>query len=406
MGTYRYKARDKFGKLISGVVEAASENVLVAQLEQKNFVTLKITPVEKKDKADNFFDRVKSGRVKFADLNTFTRLLFTLQNAGLPILNSLYAIREQTVNVFLKKVIGEVSKDIEEGGKLSSALEKHPRIFNDLYVNMIHSGEISGKLPEVLERLAVLGEHDEVVRLRVKSALRYPTIVVVAMIIAFLILITNVVPRYQSLFGQFDSGLPVPTLVLLGINYAITKYWWATIAGITIFVFLFRRVIRTPKGSLMWNKFQLKVPIFGPLRLKMYMAQFSRITGTLLTSGVPILQILNLAAKSINNTIVSDAIMDIRESVNAGKGMQGAMKASGLFPPIVTQMVSAGEESGKVDTLLIHVAQYYDEQIDYTINNMVTLIEPLLIVIMGSAVLLMALGIFMPMWGLMGLLTR
>jgi len=405
MSTYRYKARDKFGKLISGVVEAASENALVKQLEQKNYVTLQITPIKKKEKTDNFFDRVKFGRVKFTDLNTFTRLLFTLQNAGLPILNSLHAIREQTLNVSFKGIIGEVAKDVEEGNKLSSALEKHPRVFNNLYVNMIHAGEISGKLPEVLERLAVLGEHDEVIRLRIKSALRYPVIVVAAIIIAFLILITNVVPRYQSLFSQFDATLPLPTLILLGLNYAVTKYWWITIIVIIALTFLFRRIIHTPKGSLLWNTFQLKIPVFGPLRLKLYMSRFSRITGTLLSSGVPILQILDLVSQSINNSIVSDAIKDIRESVNAGKGMLKPMKAGGLFPPIVTQMVSAGEESGKLDTLLIHVSDYYDDQIDYTIGNMVSLIEPLLIIIMGSAVLVMALGIFMPMWNLMGMFT-
>jgi len=267
-------------------------------------------------------------------------LLFTLQNAGLPILNSLNAIREQTVNVSFKGIIGEVSKDVEEGNKLSSALEKHPRVFNDLYVNMIHAGEISGKLPEVLERLAVLGEHDEVIRLRIKSALRYPAIVVAAIIIAFLILITNVVPRYQSLFSQFDATLPLPTLILLGLNYAVTKYWWITIIVIIALTFLFRRIIHTPKGSLLWNTFQLKIPVFGPLRLKLYMSRFSRITGTLLSSGVPILQILDLVSQSINNSIVSDAIKDIRESVNAGKGMLKPMKTGGLFPPIVTHRVN------------------------------------------------------------------
>jgi type II secretory pathway component PulF len=403
MGTYRYKARDKFGKLISGVVEAASENALVMQLEQKHCVTLQIVPIKKKEKTGHFLDRLKFGRVRFSDLNTFTRLLFTLQNAGLPILTSLHAIREQTLNPSFKGVIGEVAKDVEEGGKLSSALEKHPRVFNDLYVNMIHSGEISGRLPEVLERLAVLGEHDEAIRLRVKSALRYPAIVVAAIIIAFLILITYVVPRYESLFSKYDTKLPLPTLILLGLNYAITKYWWMSLLVIGALVFLIRYIIRTPKGSLLWNTLQLKIPVFGPLRLKLYMSRFSRITGTLLSSGVPILQILDLVSQSINNIIVSEAIKGIRESVNTGKGMLEPMKASGLFPPIVSQMVSAGEETGKLDTLLIHISEYYDAQIDYTINNMVALIEPLLILVMGSAVLGMALGIFMPMWNLMRL---
>jgi len=403
MNTFKYKARDKFGNLVSGVVDAESEDALFIQLEQKDYVTVEISPAKRKGKSRKFLARFKREKVKFSDLNIFTRLLFTLQNAGLPLLSSLNAIGEQTLNKTFKEMIGKITTDVEEGSKLSSSLEKHPHVFNDLYTNMIHSGEISGKLPDVLERLAVLGEHEEVVRMRIKSAMRYPIIVVSSIIIAFLILIAFVVPRYESLFSTYDAKLPLPTVILLGINYAITKFWWLTIIAISACAFLFHKIIRTEKGMLLWNTFQLKIPVFGPLLLKLFMSRFCRITGTLMSSGVPILQILNLSSKSIDNVIVSGAIQGIRESVNAGKGMTGPMKTCALFPPIVTQMVSAGEETGKLDTLLIHVADYYDDQIDYTINNLVTLIEPFLIIVMGGAVLLVALGIFMPMWNLMSL---
>jgi len=401
MITFQYKARDKSGKLVSGFLDADSEGALVDLLEKKDYITLKITPVIKKQKTNDPKQWFKRKRVKFTDLNIFTRLLFTLQNAGLPILSSLHAIREQTEDIFFKSIIEEVAKDVEQGRKLSSSLEKHPLIFNNLYVNMIHSGELSGRLPEVLERLAVLGEHDEVIRMRIKSSMRYPIIIVCAIIIAFLILITAVVPRFESLFSDFDAELPLPTKILLWLNYAITRYWWMSIIVIGALVVLIRKLIRLPKGELLWNNLILKLPVFGPLLLKLYMSRFCRITGTLLSSGVPILQILDLVAGSINNVIVSNAINGIKESVNAGKGMLKPMRTSGLFPPVVTQMVSAGEETGKLDILLIHVSEYYDSQIDYIIGNMVSLIEPLLIMVMGGAVLLMALGIFMPMWNLM-----
>jgi len=403
MNTFKYRARDRFGNLVSGVVDADSADALFVRLEQKDYVTVKIAPVKTKVKSEKFLEPFKRKKVRFSELHIFTRLLFTLENAGLPLLSSLYSIRDQTLNNAFKEIIGNIAKDIEEGSKFSSALERHPFVFNDLYINMIHSGEISGKLPEVLERLAILGEHEEAVSLRIKSAMRYPIIVVSAIIIAFVILIAFVVPRYETLFSTYETRLPLPTLILLGINYAITKFWWLSIIAISAFIFLFRNFIRTAKGALLWNSFQLKIPLFGPLLLKLFMSRFCRITGTLMASGVPILQILNLSSKSIDNVVVSNAIKDIKESVNAGKGMTEPIKACALFPPIVTQMVAAGEETGKLDMLLIHVADYYDDQIDYTINNMVTLIEPLLIFVMGGAVLLIALGIFMPMWNLMNL---
>jgi len=403
--TYQYRARDKAGKLVQGFVEADSESALVIKLEQMGYIPVFIAQKAGDSGISKFFEKLRRSRVKFEDINIFTRLLFTLQKAGLPILSSLRAIKEQTINERLKEIIGQVASDVETGSALSFALEKHPQAFNNLYVNMVRSGEVSGRLSETLERLTILGEHDEVIRLQIKAALRYPVIVISAIIVAFLVLIAFVVPRYESLFSQFDAQLPLPTRILLGINYAVTKFWWMTLIFIGASIVLFQKLLHTPRGASWWYQLQLKVPVFGPLLLKLYMSRFSRITGILLSSGVPILQILELVEDSMNNGVVAQAVKKIKMSVNDGKGMLGPMKASQLFPPVVIQMVSAGEETGKLDELLIYVSEYYDSQVDYTIKNLVSLIEPFLILVMGCAVLLMALGIFLPMWNLMHLFS-
>ncbi len=406
MSTYQYKARDKSGKLVQGVVEADSENALAVKLEQMEYTPILIKPKSGGANAHTLFDLFPIRRVKFSELNMFTRLLFTLQKAGLPMLASLRAIQEQTSNRHFKEIIGEIATNIEGGTTLSSVLEKYPHVFNNLYTNMVKSGESSGRLPEVLERLTVLGEHEEAMRLRIKAAMRYPTIVVVAIVIAFTVLITFVVPRYESMFSKFETDLPLPTQILLGLNYAVTKFWWVSLIVIGLLIVLIRKFLKTTKGAYWWSRLQLKLPVFGSLLLKLSMSRFCRITGTLLRSGVPILQILDLVSQSMGNAVISRTIKDIKESVNDGKGMSDPMKMSGVFPPVVIQMVAAGEETGKLDELLTHVSDYYDSQIDYTINNLVSLIEPLLILVLGCAVLMMALGIFMPMWNLMDLFQR
>lgn len=407
MTTYQYKARDKFGKAVQGVMEADSEQAVSVKLGQMGHIPITIKPgkgLQGELQINKIFERFK--RVKFTELNMFTRQLFTLQNAGLPLLSSLMALKEQTINPIFKEAIEQTARDIEGGLSLSAALAKHPGIFNALYVNMVKSGEVSGRLGEILERLATLGEHEEKILLRIKAATRYPMIVVTTIVTAFLGLVTLIIPRFAKLYAQFETALPLPTQILLGIHYTITRLWWLVILLGVALVFLFRKLISNQEGLSWWDGLKLKVPIFGPLTLKLSMSRFCRITGTLMRSGVPILQILELVSESAGNKVISTAIDRIQASVNEGKGMLVPMKMSGLFPPLVIQMVAVGEETGKVDELLLHVSDYYDSQIDYTINNLVALIEPILIFALGIMVLFLALGIFMPMWNMMSLFRK
>lgn len=385
-------------------MEGEDENAVAQKLIQMGFTPVSITEVKQASRNAKFSS--SAIRVKFSELNMFTRQLATLQKAGLPILLSLNALSEQAQNKVFKEVISQIIRDIESGSNLSGALEKYPKIFNNLYLNMVASGEASGRLDDVLERLASLSEHDETIRLRIKSSTRYPIIVVIAMIIGFVVLTILVVPRYAKIYEQYTTALPLPTQILLWINYAVTKLWWLLIIIGIAARFLFKQYINTKTGRFAWDSLKLKVPVFGPLLLKLSISRFTRITGTLMRSGIPILKILDIASGSTGNEVVSKAITNIRDNVMEGKGIAEPMKVSGLFPPIVTQMVSVGEETGKLDELLIHVSNYYDEQVDYTINNLTSLIEPILIFVLGLAVLFMALGIFLPMWNLMSIFKK
>lgn len=401
MGEFEYKVRDKFGKLVTGVVEADSDKIAGSKLKQMGYTPILVKLKRGESGTSRLF--VGFQKVKFSDLNMFTRQLVSLQKAGLPLLTSLSSIRDQTHVGILNATLSMVVKDIEGGAHFSEALAKHPRVFDELYVNMVKAGEAGGMLDEVLERLAILGEHEERTKTKIKTATRYPIIVICALAIGFLILTTFVIPRFANLFDQFNTTLPLPTRVLIWINYVITNFWWLILMLVAGIAFAFNRFIKTEAGRFWWDGFKLKVPIFGPLFTKITMSRFARITGTLTKSGVPILHILELTSRGVGNAVIARAIENISASVNEGKGMSEPMKLSGMFPPAVVQMVSAGEATGKVDELLLHVSDYYDSQADYTISNLTASIEPILIFVLSCGVLFIALAIFLPMWNLMSL---
>lgn len=405
MNNFQYKARDKEGQLIRGSMGSETAQMVAAKLETMGYLPVEITiATNSSHNLESFWQRW--AKVRFADLNFFTRQLFTLQRAGLPLLGSLIAIKTQSSNITLRKSLEQMIRDIEAGSTLSDAMAQHTAIFNPLYVSMVKTGEISGRLPEILNRLTVLGESEERIQIRLKSAVRYPLIVVFTIFAGFFALITLVVPRFVSLYSQFKTALPWPTQVLITLNYVSTHFWWLLLLGLAGLVYAFGLYIKNPVGRRQWDGFSLKVPIFGPLITKMIISRFCRIVGILMKSGVSILQILELARETVGNVIFAGVISNISQSVSEGKGMLEPMRECGLFSPVVLQMVSVGEETAKLDELLIHVADYYDSQIEFTIDNMVSLIEPILIFVLGLAVLFMALGIFLPMWGMMKLFQQ
>lgn len=403
MPTFKYKVRDKFGKAVSGVITGDTKETVAKHLEAMGYAPISIDEVKelRAIKFLKFFDKVS-----LEELNLFTRQLVTLQRAGLPLLLSLGALREQTSNACFKSVIREITTDIEGGNSLSVALSNHPNIFNELYVNMVKAGEAAGTLDDMLERLAQLGEDELLMRSRIKSAVRYPMIVVVTLVIAFFVIVGFVLPRFAALFAGFKITLPLPTRILLGTSVFMKRFWFLVLIVIIGGIIGFLRFINSKTGRPIWDNFKLKVFVFGQLILMITMSRFSRVTAVLLKSGLPILHILDLVKKTVGNVIIERSIEHIKSSVAEGKGISEPMKVSRLFPPMVVQMVAIGEETGKIDELLLRVADYYDSQIDYTLKNLTTLIEPILIFFLGLMVLVMSLAIFLPMWNMVQLFRR
>lgn len=402
MTTFAYEARDRFGKLIKGTIGDESVQAVSNRLQAAGFIPVRIERnLTTKGFSIPFLDRVKA-----QELNLFTRQLLTLQRAGLPLLAGLRVLEEQCVNPFLKKAIIHIIIDIESGLSLHESLARQPKIFNTMYVNMIEAGEVSGRLDDILERVAILGERNNETQMKIKSALRYPMLTFIAMAAAFVAVITLVMPRFVDLFAQFKTQLPLPTRILLGIDNIARHHWIEAISVIGITVFFLRRYVNTKGGKRRFHSMILKLPIFGPLLKEIYMSRFSRNLSTLIQSGLPALQAMELAGNAVDNVVIKEAADGIQESVKEGKGMSEPMKESKLFSPMVVQMIAVGEETGKIDELLNYVADYYDKETDLKVKDLTSLIEPMLIVFMGGLVLLLALGVYLPMWNMVNLFKK
>lgn len=397
MPNFKYKARDKFAKLVTGTIGAQAREDAAKKLKEMGYIPVSVAKVSEIG-ADRILEKFK--KVKLKEIGMFTRQLYSLLKAGVPLLSSLQAIALQIKNSYFKLVIEEIGRDIKGGLSFSEALVKHSSVFDSVYVNMVKSAEAGGKIVDILERLTELIEQDIETRARIKAATRYPMIAFFTLCLGFLIVVAFVIPRFASLYGRFDAILPLPTRILININLVVTKFWHLFILGVGGVIFLFIRFINSKIGRPLWDNLKLNIFVFGPLLSMLIMSRFTRITAILLKSGVPILEILGLVKNTSGNIIIARAIENIRASVNQGKGMSEPMKVSSLFPPIVIQMVSIGEQTGKVDELLLSVADYYDRESGYMIKNLTTYIEPILIFVLAGMVLIMALGIFMPMWNL------
>lgn len=400
MANFKYKIRDKHGRPSTGSIEGESRESVAGHFKQMGYMPIMIEEVKPGIKNFNPFQKFFN-RVSPEELIVFTRQLMTLQRAGVAILVSLGSITEQIVNPYFKRVIEEIAGDIESGKSFSDSISRFPSIFSDIYVNMIRSGEAAGILDDVLDRLATLMEHEQDMRMRVKQAIRYPLLVIIVISIAFPLLVMFILPKFSALFARFNTELPLPTKILLGVHFMLSHYWPFIIAAIVAGIIGFRRFINTSSGRYKWDGVKLKIPVFGPLFLKISLSRFSRMTALLLASGIPILNTFEIIKNSLGNMVIADSIDNIIIGIGEGKGIAEPMKLTGLFPGIVVQMVKIGEETGKINELLLKVSDYYDAQVDYTVKNLTVLIEPILIFTLGMMVLLMALAIFMPMWNLL-----
>ncbi len=398
MATYAYTVRDAGGVLRNGTSEAENPEVLARRLREQGFSIneIKQSKAKKAKGAGSFLDNLQ--RVKLEELSIFCRQFSTMIDAGVSLVRCLNVLGDQTANKRLKNIIQDILREVEAGETLSKAMSKYPGVFNNLFIGLIRAGEVGGVLEETLQRLSTFLEKDVELKRKVKSAMTYPTIVTVAALGIVVGLCTLIVPKFLQLFKDMGvKDFPPLTLGLMAFsNFLVHKTIFVLLIGAAI-KFSINAFRKTKFGEHAYDKLMLKVPVFGKLTHKVALARFSRTLGTLLVSGVPILQALETVSGTVANVIMSDAIMEARAKIREGERIGEPLVKSGLFPPMVVQMISIGEESGALDSMLAKIADFYEDEVDAAVASLAAAIEPVLIIFLGVAVLLIVLGMFMPM---------
>lgn len=403
MGNFKYHVRDKWGRPFSGIIEAPSREAAGERLWQLGYfpISLKEEKKEGTPGLGHIWERFQ--RVKLADLIFFTQQLSTLYKAGLPLLSGLESILEQTENKKLKTILEKVKRQVEGGSTLSEAMARYPQAFPLVYVNMVRAGETSGMLGEALDRFISLAERELNTKQKIKEATRYPKIIILALAVAFVVLMTFVIPRFAQIFVQFKTPLPWPTRLLINSHEFFQNNWFLILAAGVGLLLGLNQYLQTTNGRALWDRLKIRLPLLGFIFLKVALSRFAFIFVMLNRSGVPILQTLEIAAATIDNSEIAQAIEEIRRKIKSGKNLALAMKETKKFTPLIVQMVAIGESSGTLDGMLMRISEYYDREIDNAIKKMSTLIEPVLTLVLGVVVLFLALAVFLPWWNMASL---
>ena len=406
MPTYAYSVRDNAGVLRNGTSEAENPDVLARRLREQGFVIseIKQTRGKKAVGSGTFLQNLQ--RIKLTELAVMCRQFSTMVDAGVSLVRCLSVLEEQTQNTRLRRILREIQKEVEAGQTLSKAMGKYPTVFNNLFVGLVRAGEVGGVLEETLQRLSTFLEKDVELRRKVKSAMTYPGIVTFAAVAIVVFLCTFIVPKFVQLFKDLGvKDFPALTLGLMAFsNFLIHDTLWVILIAGAVYV-AFRAFIKTRFGHYAFDRFKLKAPVFGKLNHKVALARFSRTLGTLLVSGVPILQAMETVAGTVSNVVMSDAILEARARIREGDRIGDPLIKSRLFPPMVIHMISIGEESGALDAMLAKIADFYEDEVDAALASLAAAIEPMLICFLGVAVLVIVLGMFMPMVALIQNLT-
>jgi type II secretory pathway component PulF len=339
-------------------------------------------------------------KVKSEEIIVFSQQLSTLYKAGLPLLSGLKGLRDQTLNQKFREILEEIGLQVEGGNTLFGAMSKFPEVFSVVYLNMIRAGETSGRLAESLDRYVTLADRELRTRQKVKETTRYPKIVVFSVIIAFVVLLAFVIPRFAQVFAQFNTPLPLPTRIMIGVNNLFHHYWYLILPVCVFIPILLKRYIHTEKGRIFWDGLKTRIPGFGRLFVIAALSRFAHTFVMLNKSGIPILQTLEITSSTINNVVISQSISQISQRVREGRSLVDAMRESGRFTPLVIQMVGVGESTGTLDEMLIRITEYYDIELENAIKKMTTYIEPALTLFMGIVVLFLALAVFLPWWNM------
>jgi type IV pilus assembly protein PilC len=399
--TYIYKVRDKAGRLVEGSLEAQSEQLVVSRLREMGYVPLSVS---RKGRSPLTMEISFGQKSNLKDLVVFSRQLATMIDSGLSILRALAILSEQTESKSLAKVIGEMKVDIEQGLSFSQAVARHPKIFPPIYLAMVRAGEVGGVLDEVMNRLASTLEKQMELRAKIKSAMTYPIVVAGIVVLIVTGMLLFVVPMFEGMYHDLGGQLPLPTRILITASNLLLRVWWLVAIIIVGLVVLFRRWLATTDGRLQWDRFKLRVPIFGPLMRKTALARFARTLAALVRSGVPIMESLDIVGDTAGNAVIALALTETRERVRLGESISVALSAADhVFPPMVIQMISVGEETGAIDQLLEKIADFYDGEVQATVDSLTSLIEPALMVFMGISVGGMVIALYLPMFQLINL---
>lgn len=403
MPVYVWKGRTLAGDAQTGEIEAGRQDEALEVLRKKRILVTSLAA-----KAGGFAMPKFGGGVNVStkDLAIFTRQFATMISAGLPLVQCLDILAKQSSKPSFGKVITEVTREVEAGSTLSDALGKHKSVFDDLFRNMVAAGEAGGVLDEILLRLATYIEKADALKRKIQSAMVYPAVVLTVALGATAFMLIFIIPTFAKMFTDFGGELPLPTKIVLGMSGLLTGYWWVAVLGIIAAVIGFQRYYATESGQRVVDGLSIKAPVLGDVLLKGAVARFTRTLGTLISSGVPILSGLEITARTAGNKVIAEAIMSARASIREGETVSAPLKASGVFPPMVTQMIAVGEQTGALDEMLTKIAVFYEAEVDTAVDTLTSIIEPIMIVVMGGIVGGMVVAMYLPMFKLISVVSQ
>ncbi|MFQ5841053.1 MAG: type II secretion system inner membrane protein GspF [Thermodesulfobacteriota bacterium] len=400
MAVYEYRGLDQAGRDIKGIIDADSPRLARSKLRRSGIFPTEILTDKytRKPVAEPFSFGALFGRIKIQDISIMTRQMATLVGAGLPIVEALTALIDQTENVRLKKVITQVRESVNEGSSLADAMSRFPKVFSELYANMINAGESSGALDIVLRRLADFTENQVMLRNKVLSTLTYPIILVLVGIAILSFLLVSVVPKVVRIFDDLEQALPTPTLILISVTDFLRDYWWVLLVLAGGGILALRQYAATERGRQLYNRMILKIPITGKLLRIIVTTRFARTLAILLNSGIPLLQSMDIAKAVVNNAVIADAIESAKESIREGESIAEPLRRSKVLPSMVTHMIAVGEKTGELEQMLFKISEAYENEVETTVSRMTSLLGPIVILFLGSVVLFIVLAILLPMF--------
>jgi MSHA biogenesis protein MshG len=399
---FSYKARKSSGELATGVLEAVDASTVAQILIGRSFTPIEISENNQVQVAESSKISFLTPNITIDDLVIFSRQMYSLAKSGIPILRAVRGLADTTSSQRMSAALNDVADQLERGRTLSSALNKHDQVFGQLFISIVHVGENTGKLDDAFLQLSFYLERDQETRKQLKAATRYPMFVIIAIVIAMVIMNIVVIPIFADMFKSFGAELPLMTRILLATSdFFITK-WQYLLVGISLSVFSIIRYLGTKNGRYKWDQTKLNLPVVGSIFERTLLGRFARSFSMMLISGVPLTSALNLVAGAVNNAFMAERILGMRKNIEKGESLSRVASSSKMFTPLVLQMISVGEETGRVDELLAEVAEFYEREVDYDLKSLTSKIEPILICVVAGMVLILALGIFTPMWDMMG----